>query len=178
MHFSSDTAAPAHPAILAALAVANEAPAPSYGADQWTTAARQALCETFECDLDMWLVSSGTAANALSLAAMCPPTHSILCHEEAHIERDERGAPEFFSGGAKLALLKGEHAKVDLAALRERLKENRPEFVHETPARVLSLSNLTESGAAYSPCEMAERTDALKAVKTVASSALMMDNLG
>ena len=98
-----------------------------------------ALSQTFECELDMWLVSSGTAANALSLAAMCPPTQSILCHEEAHIERDERGAPEFFSGGAKLSLLKGRDAKIDVAALRDRLKGNRPEFVHETPARVAHL---------------------------------------
>jgi threonine aldolase len=159
MNFSSDTAAPTHPAFLAALAAANDGPSPSYGADRWMQAARQALCETFECDLDMWLVPSGTAANALALAAMCPPTHAILCHEEAHIERDERGAPEFFSGGAKLSLLKGQHAKIDVAALHERLKQNRPEFVHETPARVLSLSNLTESGTAYSAAEIFERAE-------------------
>ena len=157
MNFSSDTAAPAHPAILQALADANNGPAPSYGSDAWTERAREALCRVFECDLDIWLVQSGTAANALALATLCPPHGSILCHEEAHIERDERGAPEFFTGGAKLSLLPGLHGRIDLGALGRRLAANRPDFVHETPAHVLSLSNLTECGAAYRPFEIAER---------------------
>jgi threonine aldolase len=157
MNFSSDTAAPAHPAILQALADANSGPAPSYGGDAWTERAREALCRVFECDLDIWLVQSGTAANALALATLCPPHGSIICHEEAHIERDERGAPEFFTGGAKLSLLPGLHGRIDLGALGRRLAANRPDFVHETPAHVLSLSNLTECGAAYRPFEIAER---------------------
>jgi threonine aldolase len=157
MNFSSDTAAPAHPAILQALADANSGPAPSYGGDAWTERAREALCRVFECDLDIWLVQSGTAANALALATLCPPHGSIICHEEAHIERDERGAPEFFTGGAKLSLLPGLHGRIDLGALGRRLAANRPDFVHETPAHVLSLSNLTECGAAYRSFEIAER---------------------
>ncbi len=158
MNFSSDTAAPAHPALLSALNEANAGASPSYGADAWMEAARQGLEDVFETELDVWLVSSGTAANALALGAMCPPTMSILCHAEAHIERDERGAPEFFTGGAKLSLLAGDHAKIDVGALKARLAANNPDFVHETPARVLSLSNLTESGAAYSASEIAERS--------------------
>lgn len=157
MNFSSDTAAPPHPAILEAMLAAAKGSAPSYGADAWTAAASAALRDVFETDLDVWFVSSGTAANALALATLCPPHGSILCHAEAHIERDERGAPEFFTGGGKLALLSGAHARVDLAELRARLAVNRHDFVHETPAHVLSLSNLTESGAAYRPSEIAER---------------------
>ncbi len=157
MNFSSDTAAPAHPSVLQAIVDANTGPAPSYGSDAWTERAREALCKTFECDLDVWLVSSGTAANALALATLCPPHGSVLCHAEAHIERDERGAPEFFTGGAKLSLLPGLHGRIDLAALRARIAANQPDFVHETPAHVLSLSNLTECGAAYRPFEVAER---------------------
>lgn len=157
MNFSSDTAAPAHPSILQAMVDANTGSAASYGSDAWTERARESLCRVFECDLDIWLVPSGTAANALALATLCPPHGSIICHEEAHIERDERGAPEFFTGGAKLSLLPGLHGRVDLAALGRRLAANRPEFVHETPAHVLSLSNLTECGAAYRPFEIAER---------------------
>lgn len=157
MNFMSDTAAPAHPAILQAIADANVGAAPSYGSDAWTERAREALARVFECDLDIWLVSSGTAANALALATLCPPHGSVLCHEEAHIERDERGAPEFFTGGAKLSLLPGLHGRIDLAALRARIAANQPDFVHETPAQVLSLSNLTECGAAYRPFEIAER---------------------
>jgi threonine aldolase len=157
MNFSSDTAAPAHPSILQAIADANAGAASSYGGDAWTGRAREALCRVFECDLDIWLVQSGTAANALALATLCPPHGSIICHEEAHIERDERGAPEFFTGGAKLSLLPGLHGRIDLGALGRRLAANQPEFVHETPAHVLSLSNLTECGAAYRPFEIAER---------------------
>ena len=157
MNFSSDTAAPAHPAILEAMMAASKGAAPSYGADPWMAAAHKALREVFETDLDIWLVPSGTAANALALATLCPPHGAILCHAEAHIERDERGAPEFFTGGGKLALLPGQHARIDLPALQQKLAVNRHDFVHETPAHVLSLTNLTESGAAYRPIEIAER---------------------
>ncbi len=157
MNFMSDTAAPAHPAVLSAISDANVGAAASYGADVWTERAREALSRVFECDLDIWLVGSGTAANALALATLCPPHGSVLCHAEAHIERDERGAPEFFTGGAKLSLLPGLHGRIDLSALRTRLAANDPDFVHETPIHVLSLSNLTECGAAYRPFEIAER---------------------
>ncbi|OYW42505.1 MAG: threonine aldolase [Rhodobacterales bacterium 12-64-8] len=157
MNFSSDTAAPAHPDVFQAMMEANTGAAPSYGNDVWTERAREALCRVFECDLDIWLVASGTAANALGLATLCPPHGSIFCHAEAHIERDERGAPEFFTGGGKLALLPGLHGRIDLAALRKAVAFNRHDFVHETPAHVLSLSNLTECGAAYRPFEIAER---------------------
>ncbi len=158
MNFSSDTAAPAHPAILEAMLAASKGPSPSYGSDPWTASAHKALRDVFETDLDIWLVSSGTAANALALATLCPPHGAVLCHIEAHIERDERGAPEFFTGGAKLSLLPGAHARIDMTALRDKVASNRHDFVHETPAHVLSLSNLTESGAAYRPFEIAERS--------------------
>ena len=157
MNFSSDTAAPAHPDVFQAMMEANTGAAPSYGSDVWTERAREALCRVFECDLDIWLVASGTAANALGLSTLCPPHGSIMCHAEAHIERDERGAPEFFTGGGKLALLPGLHGRIDLAALRKAVAVNRHDFIHETPAHVLSLSNLTECGAAYRPFEIAER---------------------
>ncbi len=157
MNFSSDTAAPAHPAILEAMVDAAKGPASSYGADPWTAAAKQALSDAFEADLDIWLASSGTAANALALSVICPGHGAIACHEEAHIERDERGAPEFFTGGAKLSLLPGAHGKIDIAALKKRLAANNPGFVHESPLHALSLSNLTECGAAYSAGETAQR---------------------
>lgn len=150
MNFGSDTISPAHPAILAALAEANAGAAPSYGADGWTALARQRLEDVFEIGLDVWLVASGTAANALALSVLCPPTGAVACHAEAHVERDERGAPEFYTGGGKLALLPGDHARLDIGALESRLKANSPDFVHETPLHAVSISNLTEAGAAYS----------------------------
>lgn len=155
MNFGSDTTAPAHPAVLEALTRANAGSEPSYGDDAITKRVRALLIETFNTDdLDFWLVASGTAANALALSCFCPPTGAILCHEEAHIERDERGAPGFFTGGAQLRLLPGFGAKIDLSALQVALAGNKPDFVHETPLHVLSLTNLTECGMAYHPEEI------------------------
>lgn len=156
MNFSSDTAAPAHPAVLEALLKANTGAASSYGADKITQRLRGLIAEVFETEeFDFWLVSSGTAANALALACFCPPTSSIICHREAHIQMDERGAPEFFTGGGKLHLMDGEGAKLDFAPFKDYLDEFDPRFVHATPPAVLSLTNLTECGCAYTPGEIA-----------------------
>lgn len=150
MDFSSDTSAPAHPKVLEAMMAANTGMQGSYGNDDITARLRNHLSRIFETDdFDMWMCASGTASNALALSVMCPPTGAILCHEEAHIERDERGAPEFFTGGGKLALLPGADARIDEAALTNALAGIDRNFVHETPPHVLSLTNLTESGAAY-----------------------------
>ncbi len=151
MDFASDTTAPAHPNVIEAIATANTGSAGSYGADEVTQHLRQRLSETFETDdFEFWVCASGTASNALALSVMCSSIGAIACHREAHIERDERGAPEFFSGGAKLRLLPGPAAQIDETALREALAFNDPSFVHETPLETLSLTNLTECGTAYS----------------------------
>ena len=151
MDFASDTTAPAHPSVIDAIAGANAGSASSYGADDVTARVRRLLAETFETnDFDFWICASGTASNALALSVMCSSIGAIACHEEAHIERDERGAPEFFSGGAKLRLLPGHGAQIDESALRDALAQNDPSFVHETPLETLSLTNLTECGTAYS----------------------------
>ncbi len=164
MDFSSDTAAPAHPSIIEAIARANQGMAASYGNDDIMARLRVRLRGVLETDdFDFWIVGSGTASNALALSVLCPPTGSILCHEEAHIERDERGAPEFFTGGGKLSLLPGTDAKIDADALRAALNAIDESFVHETPARVLSLTNLTESGCVYYPSEIALYADLAKA---------------
>ena len=150
MDFSSDTSAPAHPSVLEAIVAENSSNAPSYGGDRLTDELSSLIRSVFETnDLDIWLTASGTAANALALSCFCPPTGSVLCHEEAHIERDERGAPEFFSGGGKLKLLPGQNGQIDEMALRETLGAINRSFVHETPPSVLSLTNLTECGTAY-----------------------------
>jgi len=129
--------------------------APSYGADSVTESLREKLAAVFETtDFDYMIVASGTASNSLALACLCSPLGAILCHEEAHIERDERGAPEFFTGGAKLQLLSGYGARIDRDALETALAAINPGFVHETPAEVLSLTNLTECGTAYRAAEV------------------------
>lgn len=156
MDFSSDTSAPAHPGVIEALGEANCGHAPSYGADELHRRLRIVLAERFETeDFDFWLTASGTAANALALSVMCAPTGAVLCHHEAHIARDERGAPEFFTGGGKLALLSGAGGQIDEIALREALAAIDRDFVHETPAETLSLTQLTECGTAYDRARLA-----------------------
>lgn len=159
MNFLSDTTAPAHPKLIEALAAANTGYAPSYGADEISGRVEARLKEIFETDLKVLFAVSGTASNALALSVLCPAHGAILCHDEAHIHRDERGAPEFFTGGGKLIPLLGDHAKISLDSLDDMLGQIPEGFVHTSPVRVLSLSNLTESGAAYTPAEVAERAD-------------------
>lgn len=154
MNFTSDTSSPAHPNVLKALADANDGAAPSYGADAWCERARAMLSEVFETELDIWLVGSGTAANALGLSLVCPSADAVLCHREAHIQMDERGAVTFYGGGVQLSLVDGAHGKLAPETVRERLAGDRREFVHETPVSVLSVSNLTEAGTAYSAAEL------------------------
>lgn len=157
MEFISDTTAPAHPKLLDALARANRDTAPSYGGDAISARVSKAIAELFETDVAVWLVGSGTAANALALSVLCPSLGSIAAHEDAHIARDERGAVAFYTGGASLKLLPGEHGKIDLAALEDAIAANKPDFVHETPLSALSMTNLSECGTAYTPVETAER---------------------
>ncbi|MFW6413129.1 MAG: threonine aldolase family protein [Oceanicaulis sp.] len=149
MNFLSDTTAPAHPAVLNALTAANEGFAPSYGADAVSAAAKTELEAVFECEIEVLFTTSGTASNALALSILAPSDSMVLCHDEAHIHRDERGAPEFFTGGAKLLPIKGANAKIPADALDAVLKEWPRDFVHTTPPSVLSISQLNESGAVY-----------------------------
>ena len=85
MDFSSDTSAPAHPAVIEALTRINTGNASSYGNDDATARVKTQLQDIFATDLEIWLCASGTASNALALSCFCPPTGSIICHEEAHI---------------------------------------------------------------------------------------------
>lgn len=154
MNFLSDTTAPAHPDLLTAISAANDGFAPSYGADPVSARVKDRLKDLFETDLEVLFTVSGTASNALALSVLADPDSMILCHDEAHIQRDERGAPEFFSGGAKLLPLPGAHAKIAQDALTQALAEWPDDFVHATPPHVLSISQLNESGGAYTLDEL------------------------
>ena len=163
MNFASDTIAPAHPLVIDAIARANSGLEASYGNDAVSARLRKLIAAAFETeDFDFWLTASGTASNALALSCFCPPTGAILCHEEAHIERDERGAPEFFSGGGKLRLLPGFGGKIDPPSFARAVDANDPDFIHETPVHVVSLTNLTECGTAYRREEIAAFADRAK----------------
>ena len=151
-NFASDNVVGASPEILSAMAAANAGAQPSYGADEYSQRVEHRLREIFQTDLDVLLVATGSAANALSLAAMTPPWGGVLCHEESHINNDECGAPEFYSGG-KLLTLGGAAAKLDLAALRTHSLAKMGD-VHCTQPTGVSLSQVTELGSVYSLDEL------------------------
>ncbi len=120
--FASDNYAGICPEAWQAMAEANSGHAPAYGDDPWTQRAADALRELFETDCEVFFVFNGTSANALALASLCQSYHSIICHELAHVETDECGAPEFFSNGTKVLLAKGAAGKIDSAAVEHLVK--------------------------------------------------------
>lgn len=168
--FGSDNVAGVSPAILAALAAANEGPMPSYGADEISVRVEARLSQLFEREVAVFLVSTGTAANALSLAALTPPWGAVLCHAESHVENDECGAPEFFTGGAKLVHVAGAEAKIDPEALAEAAQRNRGD-VHCVQPAAVSITQASELGTLYSVGE----TAAIGAVCRQAGLPLHMD---
>lgn len=150
--FASDNNAGVCPEAWAALAEANTGHAIGYGDDPWTKLASDMIRNVFETDCEVFFVFNGTAANSLSLASLCQSYHSILCHEIAHVETDECGAPEFFSNGTKVLLLTGDHGKVDPASI-ERMVKRRTD-IHYPKPRVVSISQATEVGTVYSPADV------------------------
>jgi threonine aldolase len=154
MNFRSDNTASAAAEILTALTNVNEKPAAPYGEDSWSRQLDEKFSALFEREVRVFTVATGTAANSIALASAVPPWGSILCHREAHIERDECGAPEFFSGGAKLALIDGEAAKITPEGLREAIGRSARD-IHSVQPSAVSISQATERGAIYTPAELA-----------------------
>ena len=155
MNFASDNAAGVAPEILAAIVRANEGAALAYGNDEWTKRIERRFAELFEREVAVFLVPTGTAANALALAHLSPPWGAVLCHEESHIATDECGAPEFFGGGIKLVGLRGEAGKIAPQTLNTALTERQWGGPHHVSPAVLSLSQATEAGTIYRPDEIA-----------------------
>src|SRR5438874_4357157 len=150
--FASDNTAGICPEAAAALAEANAGSAPSYGDDKWTGLLCDRVRKLFEIDCDVFLVFNGTAANALALAQLCQPFHSIICHENAHIENDECGACEFYTGGSKLIPTRGTNGKIDLREVEAALL--RQHELHSHKPRVISLTQATELGTVYTADEI------------------------
>lgn len=150
--FASDNTAGIAPEAFAALQAANAGTAPSYGDDRWTTRARQLIADVFETECEVFFVFNGTAANALALAQFCRPYQSVLCHEASHVDTDECGAPEFFSGGSKVITVGGAAGKIDPKALEAALQ--RGHGVHYPKPGAISLTQSTEYGAVYTPEEI------------------------
>jgi threonine aldolase len=154
MRFYSDNTATAAPEILAAIAEANQGHTVAYGDDPWTQRLDEVLGKFFGTQVRAFAVSTGTAANSLTLATLSPPWGAIYVHEEGHIGVDECGAPQFFTGGAQLVSLTGEHGKVTCEALRAAVDKH-PANVHTVQPAVVSLTQATELGTAYRPAEIA-----------------------
>ena len=151
--FASDNTAPICPEAWAALQEANADYAAAYGEDRWTARVCDRIRGIFETDCDVYFVFTGTAANALALAQICPSFRSIICHQNAHIQTDECGGPEFFTGGSKLLLVGGGNGKIDIGEAKVLLA--RQNELHSHKPGVISIAEATEFGTVYNCDEIA-----------------------
>jgi threonine aldolase len=155
MNLASDNVSGASRQVIEAIVAANAEAEPAYGVDRYTKRAEAMLSEIFERPATAFLVATGTAANALALAAVTPPWGAVVCHEESHVIDDECGAPEMFTAGAKLVGIPGEGGLIPAAGLAEVVDRLPRGVAKTTPATTLSVSQVTESGTLYSLADLA-----------------------
>src|SRR5262245_9343 len=158
--FASDNYAGICPEAFATMVEANEGHDVSYGNDRWTEKASNLIRDVFETDCEVFFVFNGTSANSLSLASLCQSYHSILCHELAHVEVAECGAPEFFANGTKVLLLPGTGGKADPKSIAQAV--NKRTDIHYPKPKALSLTQGTELGTVYSLEELSAIHDAAR----------------
>ena len=158
-HFASDNVSCACSEVMEALARANTGTTPSYGEDPWTTGLGARLSEIFETPVTAFPVTTGTAANALALSALTPSFGKIFCHELSHINTDECGAPEMFTGGAKLIDMPGIDGRISADTLEQAIY-GRGNVHHAQPSAV-SITQACESGTVYP-------LDEIKAIASIA----------
>ena len=149
--FASDNWAGAHPEILDAIAAANTGHANAYGADEWTRRCEDVFRRHFGDEARAWPVFNGTAANVLSIAAVCEPWQAAVCTDTSHLHNDEAGAPERMAGVKliPLATEQGKLAPQDIAPLLGRTGDE-----HAVQPRVVSITQATELGTVYTPAEV------------------------
>lgn len=159
MYFASDNGSAAAPRIMDAVMRANAGTAASYGAEPMMERVTALVREVFEAPRAVvHLVATGTAANALALATLAPPWGAIFCHETAHVAVDECGAPEFFTGGARLVSIPGADGRITPGALQHAIDGVIEGDVHRVQRGALSLTNLTEAGTLYAPDDIGALT--------------------
>lgn len=146
--FASDNYSGLCPEAMEYFIMANQGHDRPYGDDSWTTKACSAFRDLFGKDCQVYFVTTGTAANALALAAMCQSYHSIICHEHAHIENDECGAPQFYTHGARLLLGQGPQGKLERGAITSIV--NVRNDIHYPKPQTVSITQATETGMVYS----------------------------
>lgn len=156
MYFGSDNQTGASEQVFSVLQQANQGVTAAYGEDEWSKQAIADIQKLFDCDAEVFLVSTGTAANSLALACMSAPWDSVVCHGQAHIINDELTAPEFFTGGARLVGLDTRLAKLTAESLQNYLAQGAAHPPHNAVPSVLSLTQLNESGQVYSVDEVTE----------------------
>jgi threonine aldolase len=145
--FASDNVAGACPEVLDAILKANEGDSTPYGNDQISTELQNKFSEIFEKDVIVFPIASGTAANALALATMTPSFGNVYCHKLSHINTDECGAPEFYTGGGKLITLNGINGKITPKELDEAISGKG--VVHHTQPSSVSITQVCETGEVY-----------------------------
>lgn len=151
MFFTSDNGSPAAPEIIKAIITANQGNTDGYGNDDLTTKVTQKIRDIFEAPkARVFLLTTGTAANALSLATITKPWQCIYCHRTSHIEEEECGASEFYTHGSKLVLVDGDNGRIDPVSLEKSLHFTGRAGVHNIQKGSLSLTNTTEAGTVYS----------------------------
>ena len=156
MYFGSDNQTGASSKVMEMLEQANSEYTHGYGDDQWTYQATDNLKTLFECDLDVFFVATGTAANSLALSCLAQPWEAILCHSSAHIIVDESTAPEFFTGGSRMLPLAGGEGKMTPTHLQNYFKNAGSDYPHNVCARAVSVTQISESGLVYSTKEIGE----------------------
>lgn len=162
MNFASDNVAGAAPKVLPALVAANAGTANAYGSDEATAIASDLVSQVFERKAHVVWVATGTAANALALAAVCPPWGAVLCHEEAHIAGDECGAPEFYTHGAKLAQIAGAGGKITPEGVHAAMRGFVPGAAKSMQPSAMSISQASEAGTVYELAEIAALSEAAR----------------
>ncbi len=159
MNFCSDNVTGVAPEIMAAINAANQGSTMPYGNDEYTQRLESKFAELFETEVTVFPVATGSAANALALSAIAPPFGAIYCHVESHINIDECGAPEFYTGGAKLVTLTGSDGKISVGELAEMLKKAGAGVVHRVQPAAVSITQATEAGTVYSIDEIKQIAD-------------------
>ncbi|MDC0240151.1 low specificity L-threonine aldolase [Candidatus Pelagibacter sp.] len=145
--FASDNVAGACPEVLDAIIKANDGDSTPYGNDQLSTELQDKFSEIFEKEVIVFPTASGTAANALALATMTPSFGNVYCHKLSHINTDECGAPEFYTGGGKLVTLKGINGKITAEELDQAISGKG--IVHHTQPSSVSITQVCETGEVY-----------------------------
>jgi threonine aldolase len=161
--FRSDNTGRAAPEIIAALAAANEGTAAGYGRDEWTAVLQRRFGEVFETNVQVFPVATGTAANALALAALSPSWGTVYCSEQAHVNTSEANATGFFGGGTKLSPVAGRHGKIAADALGAVLATAGAGQTHRSQPAAVTLTQASDLGAVYA-------LDEIRAITTLAKA--------